>query len=231
MLFNGLTRFLRDQAAMIAAVIIGIVGLSSLTFHVLDKANSDDDAISTYEPPPDTFPQPSQTAINNNRIMEMGLVGDLDGLAVAYTSEADGLVGLDGRFRTELGPKELAAILRLDVEILSRSDAILFKVQSGRLTDTAKRISIRVRTEREQQDKPRDFVCAAWITKDYAFTLERLKHPSEDERVVLEAISKAARAIMPQPGDKVRAVSAGAGQFECGGVVVAAGMLPLEAAP
>ena len=117
----------------------------------------DIDQSSRRQDPAPGFPTPLQVAINNNRVMAMGLFADLDGLAIAYYS--------------------------------------------------------------------------VWNTKDYAFTIYRPIHPTEDESTVLDAISKAARAMMPQPGDGVRAVGVGRGEFERGGAVVAAGMLPLEATP
>jgi hypothetical protein len=85
-----------------------------------------------------------------------------------------------------------------------------------------------VHIRKQQADKREEpqAVYAVWNTKDY-----RLIHPTDDEKTVLDAISKAARAMMPQPGDGVRAVGVGRGKFERGGAVVAAGMLPLEATP
>jgi len=46
-------------------------------------------------------PLPSQTVISNNRIAELGLIPDLDGMAVVYPEELAGLVAPDGSFRTE----------------------------------------------------------------------------------------------------------------------------------
>jgi hypothetical protein len=45
---------------------------------------------------------------------------------------------------------------------------------------------------------------------------------------VLDAISKAARAIPPEPGDGIRAVGVSRGELERNTVVLSVGMLPLE---
>ena len=191
----------------------------------------DIDQSSRRQEPPPGFPTPLQVAINNNRVMAMGLFADLDGLAIAYMAEADSLVGPDGRFRDDLAITQIAAILKLDVDTLSKPDGVLFRAQSGRLTDTAKHVSRQLRKQQADKREEPQAVYAVWNTKDYAFTIYRLIHPTEDEKTVLDAISKAARAMMPQPGDGVRAVGVGRGEFERGGAVVAAGMLPLEATP
>jgi hypothetical protein len=80
-----------------------------------------------------------------------------------------------------------------------------------------------VHIRKQQADKREEpqAVYAVWNTKDYAFTIYRLIRPTEDEKTVLDAISKAARAMMPQPGDGVRAVGVGRREFDRGGAVVA----------
>jgi hypothetical protein len=90
-----------------------------------------------------------------------------------------------------------------------------------------------VHIRKQQADKREEpqAVYAVWNTKDYAFTIYRLIHPTDYEKTVLDATSKAARAMMPQPGDRVRAVGVGRGEFERGGAVVAAEILPFESTP
>ena len=177
------------------------------------------------ENPLPQFPSPSRVNENNNRIMALGLVSDLDGIAVAYTSEADGLVAPDGSWSYSLSAVEMAKVLRLDAVV---RDTILFRAQAGWLTPEAKVISRRIRDEGEAEGKPRDFVYPEWISRNYAFTLERVMHPTADEARVLDAISKAARAVPPVPGDGIRAVGVSRGELERGIGVLSAGMLPLE---
>ena len=119
----------------------------------------------------------------------------------------------------------MAKALRLDTLV---SDSILFRAQEGWLTLEAKVVSRRVRDDREVEGKPRDFVYPEWITRNYAFTVERLRHPTAEDKRVLDAISNAARAVPPEPGDGIRAVGVSGGELERGIGVVSAGMLPLE---
>ena len=157
--------------------------------------------------------------------MASGLVSDLDGIAVAYSSDADVLVAQDGSWKTDLSCEQMAKALRLDTLV---SDSILFRAQEGWLTLEAKVVSRRVRDDREVEGKPRDFVYPEWITRNYAFTVERLRHPTAEDKRVLDAISNAARAVPPEPGDGIRAVGVSGGELERGIGVVSAGMLPLE---
>jgi hypothetical protein len=188
------------------------------------------------EPAPG-FPASRKVADNNNAIMRKGLVGDLDGTAIAYASEVDGLVANDGRFQTGLTLEPMARILNVGVATISRPDApheidpaaVLFKVQAGQLTEPARELSRKRRNEQALQGRKRDAVYGDWIVKELSFTLNRLNHPNEEERTVLEAISRSARAMMPQPGDKLRAVSVARGDLESGSVILTTGMLPLEA--
>ena len=56
---------------------------------------------------------------------------------------------------------------------------------------------------RAAEGRAPDFVYPEWITRDYAFTVERLRHPTADEKRVMDhAISYAVRsAFSPEPGD------------------------------
>jgi hypothetical protein len=228
------TRWGRIAAvALVAAVTAWAIG------HVASKRIEDGDieASSERQEPAPGFPASRKVADNNNAIMKRGLVGDLDGTAIAYAAEVDGLVANDGRFQTGLTLEPMARILNVGVETISKAsapheidpDAVLFKVQSGRLTELGKELSRRRRKEQALQGRKRDAVYDDWIVKKLSFTLNRLKHPNEEEGIVLEAISRSARSMMPQPGDKVRAVSVNRGDLESGSVILTPGMLPLEA--
>jgi hypothetical protein len=217
-------KFTRASAHSATTIVVLLGGLI-LGIPIAQRIQVAGDRADSQESPLSQFPVPSRTNDNNNRIMAFGLVSDLDGIAVAYTSEADGLVAPDGSWSHTLSAEQMAKVLRLDAVV---SDTILFRAQEGWLTADAKVISRRIRDEREAQGKPRDFVYPEWITRDYAFTRERLMHPTADDERVLDTISRAARAVPPEPGDGIRAVGVSRGELERGAVVLSAGMLPLE---
>ena len=77
------------------------------------------------------------------------------------------------------------------------------------------------------EGKPLHSVFAEWVVTNYSFTLNRLKHPTVEEKAVLAAIVHAATATVPTPGDKIRAVGVNRGEVEPGKVALAAGLLPL----
>jgi hypothetical protein len=66
------------------------------------------------------------------------------------------------------------------------------------------------------------------VVTDYSFTLNRLKHPSDEEKAVL-AIICAAATTLTQPGDPIRAVGVSRGELADGRIALAAGFLPVEA--
>jgi hypothetical protein len=74
-----------------------------------------------------------------------------------------------------------------------------------------------------------DGVTPDWVVTEHSFTLNRLKHPSDLEKTVLSAIIRAAEGVMPQPGDKTRAVGLGADAVEPGQLSLYPGYLPPEA--
>ncbi len=69
------------------------------------------------------FPDPHLVAVYNNEIMRRGLVGDLDGTAIAYMAEADGLVDKDGGFRTNLTLERMARILKVSGATIAKPDS------------------------------------------------------------------------------------------------------------
>jgi hypothetical protein len=172
----------------------------------------------------------------NGAVMGMGWVPNLDGTAVAYAAEADGLVAPDGRFRTNLSARDAARILHLDSEAIVKAtspreidpQAILFRAQSGTLTEPGKARSRKQRREQAAQGLKPDATCGDWDVRDFAFTLERLGHPSEEERTVLSAISRSKLLARPEPGDTIRAVPVNRGDLEGGKVALWPGMLPPE---
>jgi hypothetical protein len=80
--------------------------------------NHDIQIASRRQPPATGCPVASRTADNNNMIMRMGLVGDLDGTAVAYAIEANHLVA-DGKFQIDLPLEQMASLLRISPDLLA----------------------------------------------------------------------------------------------------------------
>ncbi len=190
---------------------------------------------SQRQPSAPGFPRAGPTVDHNNALMRMGLVASLDGTAVAYTAEADGLV-IDGQFRIDLTLAELANILCVDpASIASRlapaevdPDAELFRARVGTLTEEGKERSRNMRGQQARAGKKPDAVFPDFVDTNFSFTLNRLRNPNAKEKVVLAAIARAATGIMPKPGDLIRAVGVDRGELAPGRIVLAAGMLPVE---
>ncbi|HXW79972.1 MAG TPA: hypothetical protein VEJ84_10760 [Acidimicrobiales bacterium] len=168
--------------------------------------------------------------------MQLGLASDLDGTAVLYMQEADGLIDDAGHFRLDLPVAELAHILRIPSSELTGEDgridpdAVLFRAKAATLTTEAKAKSREIRKRQVAQGRNPDGVYGEWIVRDHAFTLNRLISPVGEEKIVLEAIVRAKLAVMPKPGDGIRAVSAPRGQLEQDEILFCAGMLPVAEA-
>jgi hypothetical protein len=209
----------------------------------IDRAASDriqrhDIEISSrrQEPAPGA-PRQDPRAVINNLISSMGWVPNLDGKAVAYAAEADGLVTPDGRFRTDLSPRDAAGILHLDHDAISKAgspkeidpEVVLFRAQSGTLTERSKAMSRKRRIEQAANGLPPDGVYGDWIIRNFLFTLARIKQPNEEEQTVLAAISRSRLLILPRPGDTIRAVPVSRGDLESDKVALGPGMLPPEA--
>jgi hypothetical protein len=191
------------------------------------RGNVNVDVAAHYEPPSSEFPRPTQTAVNNNAIMRMGLVGDLEGKAVAYASEAERLVA-DGQFRLDRSLEQMATLLHVHPGSIAdpRSpgqidpNAELFRAQAGTLAENAKVISHRQRAQQVRAGRRPSAVYGIWVITRYSFTLNRLKHPTDDVRAAAE--------IMPKPGDGVRAVAVNRLECDDGRIPLWPGMLPLE---
>ena len=198
--------------------------------------NHDIQIASRRQPPATGCPVASRTADNNNMVMRMGLLGDLDGTAVAYAIEANHLVA-DGKFQIDLPLEQMASLLRISPDLLANPqspaeidpNAELFRAQAGTLTDRAKTLSRRLRKQQVLAGKKPDAVVGTWVITDFSFTLNRLRHPNEQENVVLSAIISATAETMPRPGDKIRAVGVNGSELELGRIALTYGMLPLEA--
>jgi hypothetical protein len=192
----------------------------------------DREVFAASEAPLPGLPPESRTVANNNLIARLGWEPDLDGTVINYALEAARLVEGE-RFRTDLSLDEMAAALRISVKSIANPrspdeidpDAELFRAQSGILTDKSKQIERTFRREQLAGKMPgRDD--HEWVIKEFSFTLNRLKHPSEEEKSVLCAIVAAASEIMPVPGDKVRATGRSRADFEHRPLKLSLGMLP-----
>jgi hypothetical protein len=185
--------------------------------------------------PPPGYPKATRTADNNNMLMRLGLVANLDGTAVAYSIEADRLVS-DGQFRTDLRLAQLAALLKVSPDSIANPrspneidpDAELFRAQAGTLTQRSKDVSRNRREQQLREGKIPDAVVPEWVVTNYSFTLNRLKHPSDEEMTVLSAITRAASEIRPLPGDRIRAVGVIRSDLALGRIALAGGLLPVE---
>ncbi len=165
-------------------------------------------------PPSESIRKPSRAVANNNKAAERKLHVNLEGTAVVYPEEVDALAAADGSFRTELSLNEMASALRIDPKSIanprSRHEidpaAVLFKAVTGRLTDQTKVQSRRMR-EIELRGGPAASTAGwEWVTVEFPFSLNALKHPNREQKVVLDAISQSARGLERQPGAKTNAV-------------------------
>jgi hypothetical protein len=192
-------------------------------------------------PPAKEMPPPSREAVIHEHAAALHLPVDLDGVAVVYPEEVDSLVRDDGSFRADLSLSEVAGILKIGVKTISLagsqreidSDATLFVVKVGRLTEDSKARARRHRELEAHVQREIPLGDYEWITADVGFTLNSLRHPTSEQRLILGGISHWARRLPPKPGGAVRALSLesapGGGRpqpFEFSG-----GMLPLERLP
>jgi hypothetical protein len=67
-----------------------------------------------------------------------------------------------------------------------------------------------------------------WELTEFAFTLNRLRNPTPEQKIVLDAIIGVKKRVMPAPGDKVRAVAVNRGELQPGRIALAARCLPVQ---
>jgi hypothetical protein len=191
-----------------------------------------------YSPPLENGPQPSPEVENNTKASALRLPPDLEGTAVVYPREINGLVGADGSFRTNLSLIELASLLKVDPQVIAKNgsnneidpNAILFKVVTGRLSERAKDQALREREIQSQIGMPMSAVVDDWLLTELRFTLNALERPTEDEKSILDAISRSALLVVRQPGAKINAVPTSGGE-QLSDFKFSAGYLPLEPSP
>ena len=191
--------------------------------------------------PSERIPKPSRSVVNDNEAALLHRPVNLEGTAIAYPQEVDRLVDAGGRFRTELSLDEMASVLSIDPQTIAKRgskneidpEAVLFEAMTGRLTERAKAESRRLREIELREGWPISAFGHEWVTVAFPFSVNTLKHPSQEEQVVLDAISRSARGLRREPGAIANAVplpSAREGsRFR--GFEFAGGYLPLEAIP
>jgi hypothetical protein len=234
-------RFARWRSA--GTLLVGMAGLlwwlSGEYAHRFDQNRIEEKA--GFSPPSERIPKPSRAVVNNDEAALLLRPVNLEGTAVAYPEEVDGLVGADGQFRTDLSLSEMASVLRIDPQTITKrgskneidSEAVLFEAVTGRLSERAKAKSRRLREIELREGWPVSAFGFEWVTVDFPFSLATLKHPNHEEQVVLDAISRSARGLKREPGATTNAVPLPSvrqgGRFR--GFEFAGGYLPLEPFP
>ena len=159
---------------------------------------------------------------------------DLDGIAVVFAEEAESLILAEGRFRTDLTAEQFSKTLNIELHAILlpdgkiNPDAVLFRAQAATLTPTGKALSLEMR--KRQSDPIPWAVYAEWNRQDFAFSLNKLRDPSDEERMILMAISRVPPFGRPRAGDGIKATGINRGQFEIQPNITA-GMLPYAALP
>jgi hypothetical protein len=179
--------------------------------HELVKNSIEDEAARSS--PPDSYPKPKLFVVNKNKDAQLRLPPDLDGTAVVYPIEVDRLVGPDGSFCTDLSLSDLAGLLNVDPQTIARKgsndevdpDAVLFTAVTGRLSEQAKALARRKREIQIQDGLPPSAVVEDWVQTKLSFSLKALKHPSADQKLVLDSIRHSALGLPRQPGAKTNA--------------------------
>jgi hypothetical protein len=192
-----------------------------------------------YSPPLQAMPKISQLARDNIEIAGLHLAVDLEGTAVAYPEEVNGLVGPDGKFRADLSVDEMARILKIDSKKIAKRgsqteidpEAELFTAVTGRLSESAKAHSRQLREIEASLGHARSAVGHEWVETEVSFSLNILMHPNQDQTEILDSISRAARTVKRQPGAKINAtpVMAEPGGGRPNVFQFTGGFLPLEA--
>jgi hypothetical protein len=189
-----------------------------------------DNAADHHAPLPE-FPT-SKTADIHNEPKRTG--PDLDGIAVVFAEEATNLIVAEGRFRTDLTVEQFSKTLNIEPQSISlpdgkmNPDAVLFRAQAATLTSIGKAKSLEMR--KRQSDPIPWAVYAEWERQDFGFTLNKMRNPSNEELMILNAISRVPPFGRPSAGDGIKATGINRGQFEIQPNITG-GMLPYAALP
>lgn len=190
-----------------------------------------------YSPPPDTVPRTSQEVKDNNAIAAQGLAPDLDGTVVVYPEQVNGLIAPDGSVRTDLALGDLARVLGVNPQKIAKNtssvevgtNAVLFSVVIARLSEKAKSQARRVREIEVRKGMPPSAVGEEWVQTKLSFSLNALASPSDEQKLVLDAIRRRALGSRREPGARINAVPL---KFDPDNEqpAIFGGYLPLEAA-
>jgi hypothetical protein len=88
---------------------------------------------------------------------------------------------------------------------------VLFRAQAGTLTEQSKGLSRQRRLKQAKNGRTAYAEFDDWETRDFAFTLYRLKNPDAEGKIILAAIRCSKTGIMPKPGHAIRATAIGRG--------------------
>jgi hypothetical protein len=216
-------------------VLVAACALSWATYQHLPKSVSDSDRAalaSGYAPPDKNFPQTDVTEKYNADAAKL-LAPNLYARAIVVAEEAFKLI-VDGRFQIDQSATKLKKALNLpDGQVISLPsgeldpNAPLFPAEIAVLTPRGIRESLEMRKHQlTTPDIPWAVYCE-WERRDFVFTVNRILHPSDEEKVILDAMIRTA-TLANEPGDSVRATGINRTQFD-DRPVITGGMLPLEA--
>ena len=212
------------NSTMLIAMVVGVGLFLSLDYQRNECAID-------YDPPLPQFPKNEITDIYNNAPRTGP---DLDGIAVVFAEEATKLILAEGRFQTDLTAEQFSRILDIELKTILLADgkinpdAVLFRAQAATLTPNAKTISRE--TQRQGTDSLLWFVHAEWERRDFAFTLNKLRNPTDVETEILMAISRVPPFAKLKTGDGIKSTRVNCVEFQFGPTITG-GMLPFAAVP
>jgi hypothetical protein len=182
-----------------------------------------------YSPALESFPAASPSAISNNAIARMGLLPNLDGMAVLYPDVLKNLIS-DGRFRTDLPLPDITKILNpgkiSDHDNAIDPDAPIFSVIIGTLSEESKAHARGYWMTQQRNGLPPNGGVGEFTRKRVVFTLNNLKQPDDERKLIIEAILRAELRPPLVIGYEARAIGVAQGEIESGSVGIWAGSLP-----
>jgi hypothetical protein len=209
------------NSTMLIAVVVAIGLFLSLDFQRNENG-------ANYHPPLPQLPKNKIAEIYNE---PPGTGLDLGGIAVVFEESARILILGENQFRTEMSAEEFSRSLKIELKTILLADgkinpdAVLFRAQAATLTANAK--TKRLETQNGSLPSFRD---AEWDRRDFAFTLNKLRNPTDEERVILMAISRVPPFGKPKAGEGIKATGVNSVEYQFGPIITG-GMLPFAAQP
>jgi hypothetical protein len=196
---------------------------------VLRRTKHTDLINADYSPALETFPPASPGDINNNAIARMGLLPNLDGVAVLYPDVLKNLIS-DGRFRTDLPLPDITKILHhgkiSDNDNAIDRDAPIFSVIIGTLSEESKAYTREFWRTQQRNGLPPNGGVGQFTRKRIVFTLNDLKQPDDERKLIIDAILRAERRAPLVIGYPARAIGVTQGEIESDSAGLWAGNLP-----